>query len=113
QSVAQQSIAQQSVAPQSFAFNFTRKKTLMRSEMFYKVLRKGGIVSFSFVLLMNVNGVFAQNEDDALRFSNTFGAYSNRALGMGGAYTALGADFTNFFQNPAGLAAYKKKTMEK
>ena len=84
----------------------------MHSKMLHKVLRKGGIVSFSFVLLMNVNSVFAQNEDDALRFSNTFGAYSNRALGMGGAYTALGADITNFFQNPAGIAAYKKQNME-
>lgn len=84
----------------------------MTSKMLHKVRRKGGIVSFSFALLMNVNCVFAQNEDDALRFSNTFGAYSNRALGMGGAYTALGADFTNFFQNPAGIAAYKKQNME-
>ena len=70
------------------------------------------VVSFSVVLFLSVNIVFAQNEDDALRFSNTFGAYSNRALGMGGAYTALGADFTNFFQNPAGIAAYKKQNME-
>jgi len=84
----------------------------MRGKVFHKMLCKGGIVSFSFVLLMNVNCIFAQNEDDALRFSNTFGAYSNRAIGMGGAYTALGADITNFFQNPAGIAAYKKKTME-
>ncbi len=84
----------------------------MRSKMLHKVLRKGGVFSIACIFLMSVNVVFAQNEDDALRFSNTFGAYSNRALGMGGAYTALGADFTNFFQNPAGLAAYKKKTME-
>jgi len=84
----------------------------MTSKMLHKVRRKGVIVSFSFAFLMHVNCVFAQNEDDALRFSNTFGAYSNRALGMGGAYTALGADFTNFFQNPAGIAAYKKQNME-
>jgi hypothetical protein len=76
------------------------------------MLRKVYVVSISMVLLLNVNCVFAQNEDDALRFSNTFGAYSNRAIGMGGAYTALGADFTNFFQNPAGIAAYKKQNME-
>ena len=68
--------------------------------------------SFVIVFFMSVNFVSAQNEDDALRFSNTFGAYSNRAIGMGGAYTALGADFTNFFQNPAGIAAYKKQNME-
>ena len=88
----------------------------MRSKMLHqllnKVLRKGRVVSLFFVLMFSVQFVFAQNEDDALRFSNTFGAYSNRALGMGGAYTALGADFTNFFQNPAGIAAYKKQNME-
>jgi len=75
-------------------------------------LCKRKVVFLSLVLLLNLNFVFAQNEDDALRFSNTFGAYTNRALGMGGAYAALGADFTNFFQNPAGVAAYKKKNME-
>ena len=84
----------------------------MHSKMLHKVLRKGGVVSILCIFLLSVNVVFAQNEDDALRFSNTFGAYSNRALGMGGAYTALGADITNFFQNPAGIAAYKKQNME-
>ena len=76
------------------------------------MLSKEYVISFVMVFFMSVNFVSAQNEDDALRFSNTFGAYSNRALGMGGAYTALGADFTNFFQNPAGIAAYKKQNME-
>jgi len=84
----------------------------MRSKVLHKVLRKGGVASILCIFLLSVNVVFAQNEDDALRFSNTFGAYSNRALGMGGAYTALGADITNFFQNPAGIAAYKKQNME-
>jgi hypothetical protein len=84
----------------------------MHSKMLHKVLRKGGVVSILCIFLLSVNVVFAQNEDDALRFSNTFGAYSNRALGMGGAYAALGADITNFFQNPAGIAAYKKQNME-
>jgi hypothetical protein len=84
----------------------------MQSRKLLKVLGKGGIVSMLSVFLLSGNVVFAQNEDDALRFSNTFGAYTNRALGMGGAYTALGADFTNFFQNPAGIAAYKKQNME-
>ena len=84
----------------------------MRCKMIHRVLRKGKVVSLSFILMCSVQLVSAQNEDDALRFSNTFGAYTNRALGMGGAYTALGADFTNFFQNPAGIAAYKKQNME-
>ena len=84
----------------------------MHSKMHSKMLHKGGVVSILCVFLLSVNVVFAQNEDDAWRFSNTFGAYSNRALGMGGAYTALGADITNFFQNPAGIAAYKKQNME-
>ncbi len=84
----------------------------MRSKMFYKMFHKEISIATLFVFILSVNGVFAQNEDDALRFSNTFGAYSNRAIGMGGAYTALGADITNFFQNPAGIAAYKKQNME-
>ena len=84
----------------------------MHSKVLHKVLRKGGAVSISCIFLMSFNVVFAQNEDDALRFSNTFGAYSNRAIGMGGAYTSLGADITNFFQNPAGIAAYKKQNIE-
>ena len=84
----------------------------MHSKMLHKVLRKEISIATLFVFILGVNCVFAQNEDDALRFSNTFGAYSNRAIGMGGAYTALGADFTNFFQNPAGIAAYKKQNME-
>ena len=84
----------------------------MFQKMHSTLFRKWNIVSLLLVLFLSVNLVFAQNEDDALRFSNTFGAYTNRALGMGGAYTALGADFTNFFQNPAGVAAYKKQNME-
>ena len=84
----------------------------MLNIFFYKMRIQEMKVLFSFVLLLSVNFAVAQNEDDALRFSNTFGAYSNRALGMGGAYTALGADFTNFFQNPAGIAAYKKQNLE-
>ena len=87
-------------------------RSKMLNEMLHKVLRKRKIVSLALVLICSVQFGFAQNEDDALRFSNTFGAYTNRALGMGGAYTALGADFTNFFQNPAGIAAYKKQNME-
>ena len=87
-------------------------RSKMMNKMLHKVLRMGKIVSLALVLIFSVQFVFAQNEDDALRFSNTFGAYTNRALGMGGAYTALGADFTNFFQNPAGIAAYKKQNME-
>ncbi len=84
----------------------------MHSKLVRNVLHKRRAVSLSLVLLLSVNCVLAQNEDDAFRFSNTFGAYSNRALGMGGAYAALGADITNFFQNPAGIAAYKKQNIE-
>lgn len=51
--------------------------------------------------------VWAQNEDDALRYGFTHSILSNRANGMGGAFASLGGDITNCFQNPAGLAAYK------
>jgi len=56
----------------------------MRSKVLHKVLRKEISIATLFVFILSLNCVFAQNEDDALRFSNTFGAYSNRAIGMGG-----------------------------
>jgi hypothetical protein len=68
------------------------------------MIRKLGLVVFFFL-----SGViiYAQNEDDALRYGYLHGVYSNRAIGMGGAFASLGGDVINCFQNPAGLSAYK------
>ncbi len=49
----------------------------------------------------------AQNEVDALRFSNTYHGGSARVMGMGGAFSALGSDISSASSNPAGLALYR------
>lgn len=52
--------------------------------------------------------VLAQNEIDALRYSQTAIGGTARNLSMGGAFGALGGDFSTLSQNPAGIALYKK-----
>lgn len=52
----------------------------------------------------------AQNELDALRHSQTGLSGTARALGMGGAYSAVGADLTSATLNPAGLGLYRSST---
>lgn len=54
----------------------------------------------------------AQNEVDALRFSNTQVPGTARSLGMGGAFGALGADGSAYWINPGGLGAYRRSSVE-
>ncbi len=55
--------------------------------------------------------VQAQTAEDALRYSNlTFGGTA-RSVSMGGAFGALGADFSTLSTNPAGIGVYKKSIM--
>jgi hypothetical protein len=50
----------------------------------------------------------AQNEEDALRYSNVFFGGTARYMGVGGAFGALGADISVLNINPAGMARFKK-----
>ena len=51
--------------------------------------------------------MFAQNEIDALRYSNiTFGGTA-RYIGIGGAFGAIGGDFSSLSTNPAGLGVFR------
>ncbi len=62
-----------------------------------------------FILLLNCGFyTYSQNEDDALRYSQTFLGGTARNLSMGGAMTALGGDFTAGSQNPASMAQFNK-----
>ena len=54
----------------------------------------------------------AQGEVEALRYSSADAGWSARSLGMAGAYSSVGADISSFFSNPAGLAMYKRSSME-
>jgi long-subunit fatty acid transport protein len=50
----------------------------------------------------------AQNELDAIRFSQQGLGIGARALGMGGAYTGIANDYSAIFYNPAGLGQIKR-----
>ena len=58
----------------------------------------------STLFLLQVN---AQNEIDALRYSRLNYSGSARFVAMGGAFGALGADFTTLSHNPAGIGLYR------
>jgi hypothetical protein len=60
-----------------------------------------------FFILFSLVG-FSQNEDDALRYSQTFLGGTARNLSMGGAMSAIGGDFGAVSQNPASMAQFNK-----
>jgi hypothetical protein len=53
-------------------------------------------------------GVWAQNEQDALRLSYIMHGGSARTMSMGGAFGALGGDFGALSINPAGIGLYRQ-----
>jgi len=57
--------------------------------------------------LLTISGIFAQNVDDALRYSQLFYTGTARFMSMGGAFTALGGDMSTLSQNPAGLGVFR------
>jgi long-subunit fatty acid transport protein len=69
------------------------------------------IVAALVALLIGVSST-AQNEVDALRYSQTGVAGTARSLGMGGAFGAVGADNSAFWNNPAGIAMNKRTMFE-
>lgn len=60
-------------------------------------------VVFAFSL-----GAWAQNEQDALRYSQTYVGGTARTLSMGGAFGALGGDFGALSINPAGVGLFRQ-----
>jgi hypothetical protein len=69
------------------------------------------LLSIVFVACLCTNSM-AQGEVEALRYSSADAGWSARSMGMGGAYSSVGADISSFFTNPAGLAVYKRSSME-
>ena len=62
------------------------------------------IILFFFGFLLQS---FAQNETDALRYSLVTPGGTARFVSMGGAFGALGGDFSTLSTNPAGIALYR------
>ncbi len=60
------------------------------------------------VILFGTSALTAQNEVDALRYSQGFHGGTARFMSMGGAFGALGADASSLTINPAGLGVYRK-----
>lgn len=50
---------------------------------------------------------YSQFADDALRFSQVYYQGTARSMAVGGAFGALGADFSTASTNPAGLGMYR------
>ncbi len=70
--------------------------------------KKNILFTLAFVVLFS-SGALAQNEEDALRYSQLFDAgLTARSLSMGGAFGALGADMSEMSINPAGIAVYRR-----
>lgn len=52
--------------------------------------------------------IFAQSAEEALRYSTLRFGGTARGLAAGGAFGAIGADYTSVISNPAGLALFRK-----
>mgnify|MGYP001007729454 FL=1 len=59
-------------------------------------------------LLTAITAVYSQNEIDALRYSRLSPTGTARFTAMGGAFGALGADFSSLSSNPAGIGLYTR-----
>ena len=66
---------------------------------------------FLLISLISFSSVYAQNEIDALRYSqqNIFGTAKFNS--MGGSFGSLGGDFTSLSYNPAGIAFYQNSEL--
>ncbi len=58
-------------------------------------------------VLSAISYSIAQNEIDALRYSQLYYGGTARSAAIGGAFGALGADFSSLSLNPAGIGLYK------
>jgi hypothetical protein len=59
-------------------------------------------------LVLTIGSIsFAQNADDALRYTRLFYSGTARFMSMGGAFTALGGDISSLSQNPAGIGVFR------
>lgn len=66
------------------------------------------IFILGIVLLMSAMSVFAQDELDAFRFSQTDYAGTARFMGAGSSFGAIGGDFSALSTNPAAIGVFKR-----
>lgn len=82
----------------------------MWHDFFFFDMNKQMHMRFSLFLYFALSflSVQAQNTVDAERFARTTSYGTARSMGMGGAMSAVGADFSAATLNPAGLGLYRK-----
>ncbi|MCB0853933.1 MAG: hypothetical protein KDD63_17025, partial [Bacteroidetes bacterium] len=73
-------------------------------------MKRNRLLSLGFILGLSVTILFGQNEIDALRHSQSTITGTARALGTGGAFSAVGADMSSAALNPAGFGLYRSST---
>jgi hypothetical protein len=66
------------------------------------------IILILVIAVANSCLLLSQNEVDALRYSRTTFGGTARYMSMGGAFGALGADFSTLSSNPGGIGLYRK-----
>ena len=80
----------------------------MKKKLFFTVIALNiGFLSLPFGKNFGWS-IFAQNEIDALRYSQLMRGGTARSTSMGGAFGALGGDFSVLSVNPAGIGIYRK-----
>lgn len=70
-------------------------------------LKKRFILTVCLLYAVTIN-IYAQNDADALRYSTINWGSTARSLGMGNAFSALGADPSVMATNPGGLGFYRR-----
>lgn len=68
------------------------------------------LISFIIFVLI-LTQLNAQDQVDALRYSQTYPGGTARSTAMGGAFGSLGANFYSATQNPAGLGMYRSSEL--
>ncbi len=63
------------------------------------------------LFISSIPTLFSQNSSDALRYSRILYGGSARFQGLGGAFGAVGADFSSIATNPAGLGLFTSSEM--
>lgn len=66
------------------------------------------LITIAAAISCTAQVLFAQNETDILRYSQAYNFGTARSQGAGGAFGAVGADFSSTFINPAGIGLYRR-----
>jgi len=64
-----------------------------------------------YFFAISMVSVFSQNHIEALRYSQQFYSSSAKSEAMGNSLSAVGADFSSYTTNPAGIAIFKRNQL--